>query len=131
MSVQMRHSRVANAALKAINDQKKALGAEQIKEYKTRTKNFPVMLLQSGLAQSLGFLFAKAGGTDKGYESYKKDFLQVLRATAPGKMLPKDDSSLHRHIIQADLAHYRQLSHYAQEAAGWLKRIADTAIQGD
>lgn len=129
MGVHMRHSKVADAALKAIDERKKAFKKDsERKEYKTRTKNFPVMILQSGFAQSLGFLYAK-GPSGNGYKEYKDDFLKVLAAAA--KDLPTDPSELHRHVIQADLARYRQLSHYALEAAGWLKRIAETALEGE
>ena len=129
MAVEMRHSRVAAKALKLVSQRATHGDDATRKAYKTRTRNFPVLILQNGLAQAMGFLLAKAQGGDNGYPQYRDDFLAVFRAADP--TLPADPGQLHRTVLEADLSRYRQLTRYALEAAEWLKRIAETAIAGD
>lgn len=54
-----RHAEAALAKIKALLAPNAS--AIERKEYKTRADNFPVMVMQAGLAQAVGFMRAKAG----------------------------------------------------------------------
>lgn len=83
---------------------------KQVKEYRTLVLNFPTMILQSGLAQAIGFLQAKG----------KEEHLLLLAHIA--ELLGENKDSLHKKILEADLSHYQLLSRQALEAASSLKR---------
>lgn len=82
---------------------------KQVKEYRTLVLNFPTMILQSGLAQAIGFLQAKG----------KEEHLLLLAHIA--ELLGENKDSLHKKILEADLSHYQLLSRQALEAASSLK----------
>ncbi len=99
-------------------------------EYKSRADSFPVMVMQAGLAQGLGFLFAKSGNkTDNGYGRYLQDLAAVLKAG--GASTANSGEALQRHAISAELADYRLLTRETLAAAGWLKRFAQAYIKKD
>ena len=62
---------------------------KQVKEYRTLVLNFPTMILQSGLAQAIGFLRAKA----------KEEHLLLLAHIA--ELLGENKDSLHMKIFLA------------------------------
>ncbi|AVP98230.1 type III-B CRISPR module-associated protein Cmr5 [Ahniella affigens] len=97
------------------------------KEYKARAENFPVMVLQSGLLQAIGFLRAKGEGKGKPAEAYKaylKDLVSLL-----SDITPKD---YHEGLIkQTDLTRYRIQTRECLTAAGWIKRFAQTLLSED
>lgn len=89
---------------------------KQVKEYRTLVLNFPTMILQSGLAQAIGFLQAKG----------KEEHLLLLAHIA--ELLGENKDSLHKKILEADLSHYQLLSRQALEAASSLKRYTQTLL---
>lgn len=89
---------------------------KQVKEYRTLVLNFPTMILQSGLAQAIGFL------QDKG----KEEHLLLLAHIA--ELLGENKDSLHKKILEADLSHYQLLSRQALEAASSLKRYTQALL---
>jgi CRISPR-associated protein, cmr5 family len=89
---------------------------KQVKEYRTLVLNFPTMILQSGLAQAIGFLQAKG----------KEEHLLLLAHIA--ELLGENKDSLHKKILEADLSHYHLLSRQALEAASSLKRYTQALL---
>ena len=89
---------------------------KQVKEYRTLALNFPTMILQSGLAQAIGFLQAKG----------KEEHLLLLAHIA--KLLGENKDSLHKKILAANLSHYQLLSRQAIEAASSLKRYTQALL---
>ena len=89
---------------------------KQVKEYRTLALNFPTMILQSGLAQAIGFLQAKG----------KEEHLLLLAHIA--ELLGENKDSLHKKILEADLPHYQLLTRKAIEAASSLKRYTQALL---
>ena len=89
---------------------------KQVKEYRTLVLNFPTMILQSGLAQAIGFLRAKG----------KEEHLLLLAHIA--ELLGENKDSLHKKILEADLSHYQLLSRQDLEAASSLKRYTQALL---
>ena len=89
---------------------------KQVKEYRTLALNFPTMILQSGLAQAIGFLQAKG----------KEEHLLLLAHIA--ELLGENKDSLHKKILEADLSHYQLLTRQAIEAASGLKRYTQALL---
>ena len=89
---------------------------KQVKEYRTLVLNFPTMILQSGLAQAIGFLQAKG----------KEEHLLLLAHIA--ELLGENKDSLHKKILEADLPHYQLLTRKAIEAASSLKRYTQALL---
>lgn len=89
---------------------------KQVKEYRTLVLNFPTMILQSGLAQAIGFLQAKG----------KEEHLLLLAHIA--ELLEENKDGLHKKILEADLSHYQLLSLQALEAASSLKRYTQALL---
>ena len=89
---------------------------KQVKEYRTLALNFPTMILQSGLAQAIGFLQAKG----------KEEHLLLLAHIA--ELLGENKDSLHKKILEADLSHYQLLTRQAIEAASSFKRYTQALL---
>ena len=89
---------------------------KQVKEYRTLALNFPTMILQSGLAQAIGFLQAKG----------KEEHLLLLAHIA--ELLGENKDSLHKKILAADLSHYQLLTRQTIEAASSLKRYTQALL---
>ena len=89
---------------------------EKVKEYRTLALTFPTMILQSGLAQAIGFLQAKG----------KEEHLLLLAHIA--ELLGENKDGLHKKILEADLSHYQLLTRQAIEAASGLKRYTQALL---
>ncbi|MFZ4538548.1 type III-B CRISPR module-associated protein Cmr5 [Propionivibrio sp.] len=106
------------------------------KKYGALALNFPVMVLQSGLAQATGFVLAKGK-----YEhlKYLDDLAAVLgegHGTAfQGKIIDSNPAeqlealklrckAFHGKIIDSNLTDYQHLTRRTLDAAGWFKRYA-------
>ncbi len=118
-----RAQRQAEAALAVIQSRRSAPEKER-KEYKARADSFPVLVLQSGLAQAVGFMLAKAAKS-VAYERYLNDLATMLGFA--------DGAALQQRAISAELRDYRQLTREALAAASWLKRFGQAylAEKGD
>ena len=91
---------------------------QKVKEYRTLALNFPTMILQSGLAQAIGFLQAKG----------KEEHLLLLAHIAELLEENENKDSLHKKILEADLSHYQLLTRKAIEAASSLKRYTQALL---
>ena len=113
----MQHIRSQKYAQKAFGlIQKVKENNEKVKEYRTLSLNFPTTILQSGLAQAIGFLQAKG----------KDEHLLLLAHIA--ELLGENKDSLHKKILEADLSHYQLLTRQAIEAASSLKRYTQALL---
>jgi len=92
------------------------------KEYKSRMNNFPVMVMQSGLAQTSGFFLAKTAV----HQEYLGDIAKILNA-ASGRPVA-NGNQLHERVIQCETVEYRLLTRDALIAAGWLKRYGQALL---
>lgn len=120
---QTRGQRMARIALDKVReaDKDKAFA----KKYRSRAMGFPAMVMQSGLAQALGFLQAKSGGKVAGdeYGQYLNDIAKVA-----GKDSGK---ALWEKAISVEIADYRLLTRDVLDAAGWIKRMTQAVIRVD
>lgn len=101
---------------------------KQVKEYRTLALNFPTMILQSGLAQAIGFLQAKAKGKDKEGKEAKGKEEHLLLLAHIAELLEENENSLHKKILEADLSHYQLLTRQAIDAASSLKRYTQALL---
>lgn len=123
------HTRSQRYAAKALERVKAIKDRENLRdEWKSRADSFPVMVLQAGLAQAIGFLRAKSqGDSDMGYSAYLADLVEVLRAG--GATQATTGEAFQQGIVSLDLAPYRQLTRETLAAAGWLKRLGQAYIE--
>ncbi len=113
-----RSQRQAEKALAAIEALRTAPKKER-KEYKARADNFPVLVLQAGLAQAVGFMRAKAAKS-AAYQSYLDDLARILELAS--------GEALQQRAIDVPLPDYRQLTRETLAAAGWLKRFGQAYL---
>ncbi|MER2554428.1 MAG: type III-B CRISPR module-associated protein Cmr5 [Thauera sp.] len=101
------------------------------KKYGALALNFPVMVLQSGLVQSTGFLLAK--GKDE-HTDFLNDLADVL--VESGTLIlnaqeGRQGEALHHHIVTSDLPTYQHLTRCALETASWFKRYAQAILKAE
>lgn len=102
-----RYAKAAYAKVDAVKDSSMA------KKYGALALNFPVMVLQSGLAQATGFVLAKKNDE---HLRYLDDLAESIgEGHGP---------AFHKTIIASDLADYQHLTRRTLDAAGWFKRYA-------
>lgn len=90
-------------------------------KYRTLALNLPTMILQAGLAQSIGFLMAKN-------EAHHQLILAHLAELLNYKGKEKE---LHQKILQSNVQEYQLLTRKAIEAAGWLKRYTQALLKSE
>lgn len=111
---------------------------EDPQKYKARADSFPIMVIQSGLAQATGFMLAKGSGDKNSDQRAYQNYLDDLATVFGNNLLPdvQDGSSLHGKVISTDLAEYRRLTREALIIAAWFKRfgqvhLRDQKLPGD
>lgn len=92
----------------------KIKGTETEAKYRTLALTFPTMIMQSGLAQGIGFLMAKD-------EARHQKMLAHLK-----KLLNNDN--LYADILRSDITTYQKLTRDAIEASSWLKRYTQALL---
>ena len=93
------------------------------KEYKGRADGFPVMVLQAGLAQAVGFMLAKAkdkAGARTPYGRYLDDLAAVISGVG--------GEAFQQKVVQAPLPEYRRLTRETLAVAGWFKRFGQAYL---
>lgn len=102
------------------NIEKIATGYDKRKEYGSLVRGLPAMILSDGLAQTLAFLKAKAGGD----RSKREDVAyQQISSWVMGQLGLKGD--LLEAILKEDSATYRQATMEALAYLHWLKRFVE------
>lgn len=93
------------------------------KQYGTLCHRFPVMVLRNGLAQTLGFLAAKAGvGNDNAHAWLLNHLAQQLLNPQANR------AQLLQSVHAANLQEYRLLTRKALAVAIWYKRYAESLL---
>ena len=87
-------------------------------KYRTPALSLPTMIMQSGLAQSVGFLMANS----------EKEHAMLLKHLA-GLLGFSDVQKLHAEVLAADIVKYQILTHNAIEASSWLKRYTQALLE--
>lgn len=87
-------------------------------KYRTLALTFPSMIMQSGLAQAVGFLMAKN-------KDEHKELLQHIAIL----LNEADSEALHNKIINSNVTEYQLLSRHAIEASAWLKRYTQALLE--
>lgn len=90
------------------------------KDYGRLCNRFPSLVLHNGLAQTLGFLTAKAGGNVRSAEGVFLGQLAEILHQPPNQLLDG--------VINAPLPDYRRLTRQALAAAIWYKRFAQSVL---
>lgn len=120
MSVRTRSQKLAQAAFHCIANRN---GGQPTEGYKSSAKKFPALIHTCGLAQAVSFALAK-----KDHE-YIADLTAVLKAADHSEITAQEP--LDHQARTQPLSEYLRLSRDAISAAGWLKRYAEAAGEGD
>lgn len=112
-------ARLAFQRVKARSDEKNA------KEYASLAYKLPGLVLQNGLAQSSGFLLAKAT-KNVAHRQLHEDLLYVLRGLDASRAA--DFAAFHEQVLETDLQESILLTRQTLEAGAWLKRYAQALI---
>lgn len=115
-TLSQQYARAVYAQINAIHGR----DADFHKDYGRLCNRFPSLVLHNGLAQTLGFLTAKAGGNANSAEGV---FLRQL-----AEILHQPPDRLLDGIINAPLPDYRRLTRQALAAAIWYKRFAQSVL---
>ena len=86
-------------------------------KYRTLALNFPTMIMQSGLAQSIGFLMAKAKDNNE-HQIILEHIEKIL-----------DRPILHGDILESEIGQYQLLTRQALDATAWLKRYTQALLK--
>lgn len=87
-------------------------------KYRTLALTFPSMIMQSGLAQAIGFLMAK-----------NKEEHKVLLEHIAILLNKNDPSVLYQAILKSNVTEYQLLSREALDASAWLKRYTQALLE--
>ena len=88
--------------------------------YRSVALNFPTMIMQSGLAQAIGFLMAK-----------NKEEHQKLLSHLAELLGFKSSEELHQEVLKSELKQYQLLTRQALDASSWLKRYTQALLKKD
>lgn len=110
--MRIRTHRYAEAAFPLV---KQLQGDSLEAKYRTLALTFPTMIMQSGLAQSIGFLMAKNNDEHK-------TLLQHIEL-----ILGRKDR-LHSDILKSEIEDYLLLTRQALDATAWLKRYTQALL---
>lgn len=94
-------------------------------EYRTLALTFPTMIMQSGLAQAIGFLKAKA----KSKEQHNLMLEHMAKLLNYVNNNQADPEALYQAILASDVTQYQLLSREALEASAWLKRYTQALLE--
>lgn len=127
--MKVRAHAVAKAAYSRVANRRDGMERPQrvdTRRYGVLAHKLPSMILENGLAQTTGFLLAKANPE---HHALLDDLQAVLHA-AEATAVP-DGRSLHQEVIDADLDRTLILTRRSLEAGGWLKRYAQGVLGVD
>lgn len=93
------------------------------KLYGSICHNFPIMVLRSGLAQAVAFLWIKASNDKAAYQVFLKH-LSIIS----GGGEQESYSALQERIQQMQLAEYQRTTRIILNASIWYKRFAQSML---
>lgn len=114
--VKIRTHQYAEAAYPLVN---KIQNDPHEAKYRTLALTFPTLIMQSGLAQAIGFLMGKGGPEHKILLGHIETIL--------------NRPQLHDDILNSGIAEYQLLTRQALDATSWLKRYTQALLskEGD
>ncbi|WP_201549372.1 type III-B CRISPR module-associated protein Cmr5 [Psychrobacter sp. Pi2-1] len=118
--MKIRTHKYAELAYPLVNDIK---GASVESKYRTLALTFPSMIMQSGLAQAIGFLMAK---NKEEHQALLEHIAKILNYVDNGRGNP---SALHQAILSSSVTKYQLLSREALDASAWLKRYTQALLE--
>jgi CRISPR-associated protein Cmr5 len=121
MSVHTRSQQLAQAAFPRIQDRKQRLSKPEFGDYQSFAKKFPALIHTCGLAQAVSFALAK------NQTNYINDLSEVLKAANHPEITAA--RPLETHTREEELGGYLRLSRDAINAASWLKRYVEAAVE--
>lgn len=122
----VRQSRTQRMARLALDRVKPVAAGVLAKDYRSRAMSFPTVVLQSGLAQAVGFLAAKSGSKndkERAYRQYLDDVAHVAGFHGGDSLL--------QDALKAELPRYRLLTREVLDASAWIKRFCQSLIEGE
>jgi CRISPR-associated protein Cmr5 len=99
------------------------LSGTDAKLYGSICHTFPIMVLRSGLAQSVAFLWIKAESDKPAYQTFLKHL--SLISNGPSNETYKD---FQQRIQEMDLAEYQRTTRTILNASVWYKRFAESML---
>lgn len=98
-------------------------GTDVEAKYRTLALTFPTMIMQSGLAQAVGFLMAKN----------KPEHQKILEHITTLLNFQGDNAThnMHKKVRTASLTEYQLMTRQALEASAWLKRYTQSLLEKD
>lgn len=87
-------------------------------KYRTLALNFPTMIMQSGLAQAIGFLLAK------GKDEHKVFLFHIAKLQDY-----QDAEQFHAAILKSSITEYQLLTRKSLDATAWLKRYTQALLK--
>lgn len=100
-----------------------ALTKEQHTVYGRLCNRFPIMVLQNGLTQALGFIAGKAGtqsASAQAFACFGNDVAHLLADEDLAAFMPQ--------LLSTDLAGYQRLTRRALAVSLWQKRFAESVL---
>lgn len=110
--MRIRTHQYAEAAYPLVEKMQKDLSEAK---YRTLALNFPTMIMQSGLAQAIGFLMAK----DQSEHKIILGHIQLILKRP----------NLHADILKSEIDEYQLLTRKALDATSWLKRYTQALLK--
>ncbi len=95
-------------------------GSDIESKYRTLALDFPTMIMQSGLAQTIGFLKAK--------DKDKEEHAQLIQDMAD-LLGYHNFTDMHEAILKSNVIEYQLLTRQALDASGWLKRYTQALLE--
>lgn len=121
-NVRVRTHKYAERAYPLVNSIK---GTDIEAKYRTLALTFPTMIMQSGLAQAIGFLMAKAKDGEH-HRELLSHIAKLLNYVDEGR---GNDRALHEDVLRSDVTRYQLLTRKAIEASSWLKRYTQALLE--
>ena len=98
-------------------------GTDVESKYRTLALTFPTMIMQSGLAQAIGFLMAK---NNPEHQYVLSHIAKLLNYVDKGQ---GNAQALHQAVLSSSVTEYQLLSRKALEASSWLKRYTQALLE--
>lgn len=118
--MKIRTHKYAELAFPLVSDIK---GTDVEAKYRTLALTFPTMIMQSGLAQAIGFLMAK---NKTEHQKLLQHIAKILNYVDNGQGNP---NALHKAILSSSVTKYQLLSREALDASACLKRYTQALLE--
>jgi len=132
----IRQHNIAKSAFDCVDTRDKQYGQDKAnkKSYGALAHKLPMLIMQNGMAQATGFLWAKGSNE---HLKLMDDLAQVIRAGAydfphpSTNDLGENGKALHRHILESNIQQLTHLTRIALDASGALRRYVQGVMHID